>query len=134
MTTQPAQSAAPPTPTIVDHAGVEQLPWEPLEGSDGVLYKLIWRSGKSVTGLMHVPAGREMSTHTHRRSEHHVWVLWGSAEMMGHRVGPGSYVHVPPGVEHGIGGVGPEGCTVLYMFLRGGDTDGSSPAPGDEEQ
>ena len=32
----------------------------------------------------------------------------------GDRVGPGTYVHIPAGVEHGITDVGPDGCTVVY--------------------
>jgi quercetin dioxygenase-like cupin family protein len=45
-------------------------------------------------------------------------VIDGSANMLGDRVGPGTYLHIPAGVEHGIHGVGEEGCTVLYLYLR----------------
>lgn len=119
-----------PTPvaTVVDGETAEALPSLPLEGFEGVTYKLLWQSGKSVAGIMRVPAGREIGSHVHQRSHHHIWVQEGSAEMVGRRVGPGSYVHVPAGVEHGITGVeAPEGLTVLYLYLR--ERDGA-PGPG----
>lgn len=130
MTTQdPTAPAAAPVATIVDRTTAETLPFHPLEGFEGVTYKLLWRSGKSVAGIMHVSAGREVSTHVHQRSHHHMWVQDGSAEMMGHQVGPGTYVHVPAGVEHGVTSVGPAGCTVLYLYLRENDA-GAAEATG----
>ena len=44
-----------------------------------------------------------------------MWVIAGRAEMLGEQVGPGTYLHVPAGVE---------GCTVLYLYLREGDRTG----------
>jgi quercetin dioxygenase-like cupin family protein len=44
--------------------------------------------------------------------------------MLGERVGPGTYVHVPAGVEHGIRAVGEGGSTVLYLYLREEATPG----------
>ncbi|MFP3899439.1 MAG: cupin domain-containing protein [Acidimicrobiia bacterium] len=127
MTTQNRTvEAAAPAATVVDREAAEALPALPLEGFEGVTYKLLWRSGKSVAGIMHVRPGREVGAHVHQRSHHHIWVLEGSAEMVGRRVGPGSYVHVPAGVEHGITGVeGHDGLTVYYLYLR--DPDGAAP-------
>lgn len=119
MTTnlQPAAPAA----TLVDAPSIEARPWRDLPGFRNVTYKLLWRSGKSVAGLMRVPPDGRVDPHVHRRSHHHIWVLHGSAEMLGRRIGEGSYVHVPAGVEHGITEPGPDGCTVLYLYLREDD-------------
>src|SRR5690606_36957660 len=81
MTTQNRTVEAPaPAATVVDREAAEALPELPLEGFEGVTYKLLWRSGKSVAGIMHVPPGREVSPHVHQRSHHHIWVQEGSAE------------------------------------------------------
>jgi uncharacterized RmlC-like cupin family protein len=114
----PAVDAAGRVATVVTPAVAAGLAWHRLEPFDGVDYKLLWRSGKSVAGLLRVAPGAEVSPHAHVRSHHHLWVLEGEADMVGERVGPGSYVHIPAGVEHGITDVSPEGCTVVYLYLR----------------
>jgi mannose-6-phosphate isomerase-like protein (cupin superfamily) len=115
--TEPTELAAP-VATLVTCTAAEALAWHPLEPYDGVEYKLLWRSGKSVAGLMRLAPGAAVTSHTHVRSHHHLWVVDGAAEMLGERVGPGTYAHVPAGVEHGLRGVGEAGCTVLYLYLR----------------
>jgi mannose-6-phosphate isomerase-like protein (cupin superfamily) len=115
MTTQNVMT---PVATLVDPAAMEALPWHPLEGFSGVTYKLLWRSGKSVAGIMRIEPGSELTTHEHQRSHHHMWVLDGEAEALGRPIGTGTYLHIPAGVEHGISGVGPAGCTLLYLYLR----------------
>ncbi len=67
---------------------------------------------------MRIAPGGEVGSHTHVRSHHHMWVVEGTAEMLGEQVGPGTYLHVPAGVEHGIRRVGDDGCRVLYLYLR----------------
>lgn len=117
-----AQSAA----TLVDAGAIVAQPWHDLEGFENVTYKLLWRSGKSVAGIMHVMPDGRVDPHVHRRSQHHIWVIDGSADMLGQNVGPGSYLHVPAGVEHGITAPGPQGCTVFYLYLRE-DVPGAPP-------
>lgn len=112
---------APPLATLVTRAASDAMAWHPLEEFDRVSYKLLWRSGKSVAGLMRVAPGGSVPRHTHRRSHHHLWVIDGTAEMLGERVGPGTYVHVPAGVEHGIDDPGEQGCTLFYLYLRESD-------------
>jgi quercetin dioxygenase-like cupin family protein len=104
--------------TIVDAATAAALPSAPLEDFEGVTYRLLWRSGKSVAGIMHIPPGAEVTTHRHRYSDHHMWVLDGTGEALGHPIGAGTYLHVPAGVGHGIDRIGREGCTVFYLYLR----------------
>ena len=40
-----------------------------------------------------------------------------SIGQLGEHVGPGTYVHILAGIEHGIRGVGEDGCTLLYLYL-----------------
>jgi mannose-6-phosphate isomerase-like protein (cupin superfamily) len=116
--TDSADAAASSVATLVTRAARDALAWHPLEQFDGVDYKLLWRSGKSVAGIMRIAPGREVTPHAHVRSHHHMWVVDGTSEMLGEHVGPGSYVHIPAGVEHGVRDVGESGCTVLYLYLR----------------
>jgi mannose-6-phosphate isomerase-like protein (cupin superfamily) len=111
---------APPLPATVlaGPATIERLPWEPLPGFEHVTQKLLWRSGRSQCGIMRIPPGDGMSPHAHQRAHHHVWVLEGSAVLLGARVVPGTYVHIPATVEHGFSDAGPRGCTMLYLYLR----------------
>lgn len=107
-----------PAATLVDASAIDAQPWHDLDGFENVSYKLLWRSGKSVAGIMRIAPDGRVDPHVHQRSHHHMWVLDGSAELLGQRVGKGSYLHVPAGVEHGITAPGPGGCTVLYLYLR----------------
>jgi mannose-6-phosphate isomerase-like protein (cupin superfamily) len=119
--------ATGPAATLVDASAIEAQPWHDLAGFENVKYKLLWQSGKSVAGIMYVAPDGRVDPHSHRRSQHHIWVLEGSAEMLGQQVGPGSYLHVPAGVEHGITAPGPQGCTVFYLYLREDDTAPAGP-------
>lgn len=107
-----------PVATLVTAAAADSLPWRALEPYAGVEHKLLWRSGKSVAGLMRIPPGREVTRHAHVRSHHHMWVVDGTAELLGELVGPGSYVHIPARVDHGIRTAGDAACTMLYLYLR----------------
>jgi mannose-6-phosphate isomerase-like protein (cupin superfamily) len=107
--------------TLVTHKAAEALAWHPFQAFEGVDYKLLWRSGQSVAGILRIAPGSSVSPHAHVSSHHHLWVIAGRAEMLGQRVGPGTYLHIPAGVEHGISDVGDEGCTVLYFYLQGGN-------------
>jgi mannose-6-phosphate isomerase-like protein (cupin superfamily) len=116
--TEHTGAEAPPVAAVVSRAASDALAWHPLEPFEGVDYKLLWRSGRSVAGLMRIAPGNSVSPHAHVRAHHHMWVVDGAAEMLGERVGPGTYLHIPAGVEHGIRDVGDGGCTVLYLYLQ----------------
>jgi hypothetical protein len=45
-------------------------------------------------------------------------VLEGHATILGRTLGPGSYAHIPSGVEHDIDARSSDGCTVFYLYLR----------------
>jgi mannose-6-phosphate isomerase-like protein (cupin superfamily) len=114
-----------PVATIVTDAAADALAWHPLGSDPGVDYKLLWRSGKSVAGMLRLAPGAELTPHAHVRSHHHLWVTEGTAEVLGELVGPGTYVHIPARVDHGIRASGDQACTMLYLYLR----DESAGAP-----
>ena len=95
---------------------VEGLAWEPLRDLKGVSAKVLWRSGDVAVGLIRVEAGAEKPPHVHHGAHHHIWVVAGSATMLGRPLSAGSYVYIPPGIEHEVADVGPDGCTFLYTF------------------
>jgi hypothetical protein len=105
-------------PIVYDATDVAALEWLPFPGHEGVEYKLLWRSGWSVAGLMRIQAGASLRPHEHAGAHHHLWVQDGHAEVLGRPVGPGSYLHIPAGVLHGIAGVGPTPFSMLYLYLR----------------
>ena len=115
--TAPVSEGAPYA-TLVTAAAAEALGWRPLEPYEGVDYKLLWRSGKSVAGLMRIAPGAMVTPHTHDRSHHHIWVIDGTVEMLGEVVGPGTYVHIPASVEHSIRAMGDGPATMMYLYLR----------------
>jgi quercetin dioxygenase-like cupin family protein len=118
MTAMTTQNATGPSATLVGPETIGAMPWRPLEDFAGVTYRLLWRSGKSVAGVMRIPPGCEIRVHHHQRSHHHMWVIDGEGEMLGQPIGAGTYLHIPAGIEHGMDEVGPTGCTVLYLYLR----------------
>lgn len=111
--------------TLVTPTAADAMAWHPLAPHEGVEYKLFWRSGKSVAGLMRLQPGARLERHTHRASHHHMWMVEGSAQLLGQTVGPRTYVHIPAGIEHGLE-AGDEGCTLVYLYLREPGYEGSA--------
>lgn len=106
--------------TVLSADDISQLPLEPLRGVEHVKNRALWSDGHSTAGLLSVPAGRSLGSHRHRVNHHHFWVLSGRAVVLGRVIGPGSYVHIPSGVEHDIDATDTEGCTVFYLYQRPG--------------
>jgi hypothetical protein len=106
------------SPTIIDPYALARIPWEPLGPMEGVVHKVLWHSDNSMAGVLRVSAGRHLGSHTHRENHHHMWVLEGRVNILGADLGPGSYVHIPGGVEHDIDASATEGATVYYLYLR----------------
>ncbi|MEZ5187020.1 MAG: cupin domain-containing protein [Candidatus Nanopelagicales bacterium] len=94
---------------------IEAMPWED-SADPGVHRKTLWQSGDVTLGLMRVDEGAENPEHVHHAAHHHILVLEGEAMMVGKRVGPNSYVYIPPGVPHAVTEVGPGGCTFFYTY------------------
>jgi quercetin dioxygenase-like cupin family protein len=107
-----------PGPTVLTAAEITEIPSERLGSIEGVTHRVLWRSDTSMAGVLTVEAGHRLGAHAHRVNHHHLWVLDGHASILGTEVGPGSYVHVPSGVEHDIDASASNGCTVFYLYLQ----------------
>lgn len=95
---------------------VDALAWEPMPEQTGVFSKVLWRSGDVAIGLIRVDAGAEKAAHIHHGAHHHIWVVSGSATMVGEPLTAGSYIYIPPGVQHEVTDVGPQGVTFFYTY------------------
>jgi hypothetical protein len=84
MATSPGVDV-PPFATLVTDEAAEALAWHPFEALEGVEYKLLWRSGQSVAGILRIAPGSSMSPHAHVRSHHHMWVIAGLAGVRARR-------------------------------------------------
>jgi quercetin dioxygenase-like cupin family protein len=98
---------------------IEGQRWEPMPqvGTD-VLQKVLWQAGRSQAGLMRIEPRGEVAWHSHRSAHHHIWVLEGTVDVAGRVIGPGSYAHVPAGVDHRLAAVGSAPTTFLYTYLE----------------
>jgi mannose-6-phosphate isomerase-like protein (cupin superfamily) len=112
MTTRTGQ------PTVLAAAAVRDTPVEPLGHLPGIGNQVLWRDDTGMAGVMTVRGGHRLGAHTHRTNHHHMWILDGAAVILGEELGPGSYVHIPSGVEHDIDATATGGCTVFYLYLR----------------
>jgi quercetin dioxygenase-like cupin family protein len=106
--------------TLLSTEQIEQLPITALGDIDGVTNRVLWRDATSMAGVLTVEGGHQLGRHAHRANHHHFWVLDGRAEVCGTVVQPGSYVHIPAGVEHDIDARTTDGCTVYYLYLLPG--------------
>jgi mannose-6-phosphate isomerase-like protein (cupin superfamily) len=104
-------------PIVLDAETVDRLPARRLRGMESTPSKLLWRSGDSVAGLMYVEPGGDLTLHRHRHAHHHAWVVDGHCHILGRTVGPGGYIHIPPGVDHDIVAAGPDGATIFYLYI-----------------
>jgi len=107
-------------PTVLTADAIAHLADQQLDTLDGISHRILWRSDTSMAGVLHVAGGHRLGTHSHRRNEHHMWVLNGQAIVLGHVVSAGSYIHVPSGVDHDIDASASAGCTVYYLYLLPG--------------
>jgi quercetin dioxygenase-like cupin family protein len=114
------QAVVEQRPVVLTAEAIAAVPATPLGNLDGVVHRVLWRNEKSMAGVLTVEAGRRLGAHTHRVNHHHLWLLDGRATILGTELGPGSYVHVPSGVEHDIDASATDGCTVFYLYLRYG--------------
>jgi quercetin dioxygenase-like cupin family protein len=104
---------------------IHRLPWLPLNGHPGVQFKTLWRDprGSSYAGIIRLLPGACIPDHAHRFASHHAWIETGTCRVGEHTFGPGSYLHVPVGVFHGIDQAGEGGCTLFYLYLAAAEMD-----------
>ena len=112
------ERSASSLPTVLRAAEVAELPKTRLGSVSGVENQLLWADETAAAGVLTVQKGHRLGAHTHRQNHHHLWVLSGAATVLGQEIGPGSYVHVPSGVEHDIDATATEGCTVYYLYIQ----------------
>ena len=110
-----ADRAALSTMSVLPADEVERLPWVPVPACPGVDEKTLWKVGDFVVALLRYSPGSSTPGRGHQAAHHHIWVVSGSCLLAGRRLEAGSYVHVPPGAEHSVGEVGPDGCTLMQM-------------------
>lgn len=108
-------------PVVLTPAEITQIPVSPLGTIEGVGHRILWRTETSMAGVLTVEAGHHLGEHRHHANHHHMWVLDGHVEVLGTTIGPGSYVHIPSGIDHDIDARETEGCTVYYLYLRPGE-------------
>jgi mannose-6-phosphate isomerase-like protein (cupin superfamily) len=99
---------------------IDEFEWEPFGPVGAARRQILWQSGDSFCGILRVEPGHDLAPHVHHRGHHHAWILDGEAIVLGRRLGAGSYIHVPIGVEHGIAASGTRGCKLFYLYLRHG--------------
>lgn len=100
---------------ILDADRVDELAWEPVPGSPGVVKKLLWHLGDYTQALIRYDPGSSTPGDPLLAAHQHVWVLQGTATIAGRVLRSGSYLHIPPGYRHRVSEVGAEGCTLLQM-------------------
>jgi quercetin dioxygenase-like cupin family protein len=105
------------TPTVLTAEEIARLAPMPLGTLTNVTHRVLWSHDNSMAGVLTVAGGHRLGAHAHRVNHHHMWVLDGHAVVLGAEVGPGSYVHIPAGVEHDIDATASDGCTVFYLYL-----------------
>ena len=109
------QSTTDLAATVLRPDEIAQTPWQCVPGCPGVQEKELWRSGDAVDALIQYEPESFTPGHHHRAGHHHIWVISGSATIGDRSVVAGSYVYVPPAVDHPIHDIGAEGCTILQM-------------------
>ena len=107
-------------PLVLTAEAIAAIPPQPLGSLPHVRHRVLWSQHTSTAGVLTVERGQRLGRHAHRVNHHHMWVLAGHATVLGAEVGPGTYVHVPAGVEHDIDASSSEGCTVFYLYLAPG--------------
>lgn len=87
-----------------------------VEEAEGVVRTTLWRHGGSAAGTLTLTPGSSLAEHTHDAHGHHVWVVSGTAEVLGQRLDPGSYWFVPAGRAHALtaGEDGP--CELFWVY------------------
>ncbi len=116
--TSSSTSSGAPVATVLAAANIGALEEQSLGDRDGVGRRIFFRDDTSEAGILRLAAGQRLGSHTHRENQHHMWVLDGEAKIAGSRLGAGSYVHVPAGVEHDIDATTTDGCKVFYLYVR----------------
>jgi quercetin dioxygenase-like cupin family protein len=107
-----------PDAVVMSAAAIAREPLEPLGPTVPATHAVLWRDDTSMAGVLVLAAGQRLGEHSHRRHHHHLWITEGEAVILGERLGVGSYVHVPSGMEHDIDATDTDGCRVFYLYIQ----------------
>ncbi len=79
---------------------------------------ILWQTetGDAIVGLLRMYPGAENLGHRHPTATQHAWIIEGRVRIAGKDIGRGSYVCVPPGVDHPTVNVGSQPCTLFYVY------------------
>ncbi len=101
---------------VLAAAEVGQRQQDGVEEADGVVRTTLWHHGGSAAGTLVLEPGATLDEHTHDAHGHHVWVVSGTAEVLGKQLDAGSYWFVPAGRAHALtaGRDGP--CELFWVY------------------
>lgn len=101
---------------VRDAAQVAQLQADGVIEDDGVTRTTLWHHGASAAGTLVLAPGAALAEHSHHAHGHHVWVVAGTAEVLGRELDAGSYWYVPAGLGHALRAVGDEPCQLFWVY------------------
>ena len=72
--------------------------------------------GHEAAGTLTLAPGAALAEHTHDGHGHHVWVVGGTAEVLGRELTAGAYWFVPAGRAHALTAIGEEPCELFWVY------------------
>ena len=87
-----------------------------IEEEAGVTRTTLWHRAGSSAGTLLLTPGASLAEHTHEAHAHHVWVVAGTAEVLGRELDAGAYWYVPAGTAHALTAVGEDPCELFWVY------------------
>ena len=87
-----------------------------IEEAEGVTRTTLWHHQGSAAGTLSLRPGAALREHTHDGFGHHVWVVGGTAEVLGRQLSAGAYWYVPAGRAHALIATGDEPCELFWVY------------------
>ena len=86
------------------------------EEAEGVTRATLWHHAGGAAGTLTLAPGAALAEHTHDGHGHHVWVVGGTAEVLGRELTAGAYWYVPAGRAHALIAIGEEPCELFWVY------------------
>ena len=87
-----------------------------VDEGEGVTRTTLWQHRDGAAGTLRLRPGAVLAEHTHHAHGHHVWVVSGTAEVLGRELEAGSYWFVPAGRPHALTAVGDGPCELFWVY------------------
>lgn len=87
-----------------------------VDEGGGVTRTTLWHHSGNAAGTLTLAAGAALDEHTHHAHGHHVWVVSGTAEVLGRELTAGSYWFVPAGLAHALQAAADEPCELFWVY------------------